>query len=126
MNTNALGGDVFALPIGEGTDATRQPIPIVQTPAREFGPDLSPDSRWIVYISERAADRSSTCSRSPPGAPYFALRTSHFELGLVSSDRRDFVEHLRSHLDCGVRVERDALCRRQVVDVPHSQIFARE
>ena len=48
----ALGGDVFALPIGEGTDATRHPIPIAQTPAREFGPDLSPDSRWIVYISD--------------------------------------------------------------------------
>jgi Tol biopolymer transport system component len=48
----AVGGDIFALPIGPGSDATRQPIPIVQTPAREFGPDLSPDSRWIVYISD--------------------------------------------------------------------------
>jgi Tol biopolymer transport system component len=48
----AQGGDIFALPIGPGSDATRQPIPIVQTPAREFGPDLSPDSRWIVYISD--------------------------------------------------------------------------
>jgi Tol biopolymer transport system component len=50
----AFGGDVFALPIGEGTDASRQPIPVVQTPAVEFGPDLSPDSRWIVYISNES------------------------------------------------------------------------
>jgi dipeptidyl aminopeptidase/acylaminoacyl peptidase len=48
----AAGGDVFALPIGPDSDSTRQPIPVVQTPAREFGPDLSPDSRWLVYISD--------------------------------------------------------------------------
>jgi serine/threonine protein kinase len=48
----ALAGDIFALPIGPGTDAKRAPIPLVQTPSREFGPDLSPDSRWLVYISD--------------------------------------------------------------------------
>ena len=49
----ALNADIFALPL-DGTAATRQPIPLVQTPAREFGPDLSPDSRWLVYISDES------------------------------------------------------------------------
>ena len=48
----ARGGDIFALPIGPGTGATRQPIAIVNTQAREFGPDLSPDSRWLAYIAD--------------------------------------------------------------------------
>ena len=46
----ARNADIFALPVGPGTDSTRQPIPLVQTPAREFGPDLSPDGRWLAYI----------------------------------------------------------------------------
>jgi Tol biopolymer transport system component len=50
----ALAGDIFALPIGDGTDSTREPITLVQTPAVEFGPDLSPDSRWLVYISNES------------------------------------------------------------------------
>jgi eukaryotic-like serine/threonine-protein kinase len=49
----ALNADIFALPL-DGTAATRKPIPLVQTPAREFGPDLSPDSRWLVYISDES------------------------------------------------------------------------
>lgn len=48
----ALGGDIFALPTGPGTDASRKLIPIVQSPAREFGPDLSPDGKWLAYISD--------------------------------------------------------------------------
>ncbi len=48
----ARGGDIFALPIGPKTDSTRQPIAIVNTPAREFGPDLSPDSRWLAYVAD--------------------------------------------------------------------------
>jgi hypothetical protein len=65
----AAGGDVFALPIGDGTDAaTRQPIPIAQTPAREFGPDLSPDSRWIVYISDESGRQELYVQPFAPGA----------------------------------------------------------
>jgi hypothetical protein len=71
----ALGGDVFALPIGEGTPATRQPIPVVQTPAVEFGPDLSPDSRWIAFISNETGRQElyvqpfAPAARSEGGTP---------------------------------------------------------
>ena len=44
----AYGGDVFALPVA---GANRKPIPIVVTPATEFGATVSPNRRWIAYIS---------------------------------------------------------------------------
>jgi len=46
--------DVFALPMGPGTSADRQPIPVIQTPASELGAYLSPDDRWIAYISDES------------------------------------------------------------------------
>jgi Tol biopolymer transport system component len=45
-------GDVFALPVAGGPE--RQPFPIVQTPANEFAGYLSPDSRWIAYLSNES------------------------------------------------------------------------
>ena len=49
------GGDVFALPVGPGSDSNRQPVPVVGTPATEFGASVSPDGRWIAYISNETA-----------------------------------------------------------------------
>jgi Tol biopolymer transport system component len=46
--------DIFALPVGPGTSADRQPIPVVQTPAGELGGYVSPDGRWIAYISDES------------------------------------------------------------------------
>ena len=48
------GGDVFALPVGPTSNANREPIPVVQTPANEFGAAVSPDSRWIAYVSNES------------------------------------------------------------------------
>jgi serine/threonine protein kinase len=47
----AYGGDVFALPVGPGTDAGRKPIPIAATMANEFGGVVSPNGRWVAYVS---------------------------------------------------------------------------
>jgi hypothetical protein len=63
----AIAGDIFALPI-EGTPDSRKPIPLVQTPAREFGPDLSPDSRWLVYISDESGRQELYVQPFLPGA----------------------------------------------------------
>jgi Tol biopolymer transport system component/predicted Ser/Thr protein kinase len=46
--------DIFALPIGPGTSADRQPIPVIQTPAGELGGYVSPDGRWIAYMSDES------------------------------------------------------------------------
>jgi hypothetical protein len=44
----ALGGDVFALPV---TGPERKPMPIAATMASEFGGVVSPNRRWIAYVS---------------------------------------------------------------------------
>jgi dipeptidyl aminopeptidase/acylaminoacyl peptidase len=43
--------DIWALPVGEDTTADRKPIPVVQTPADESGGFVSPDNKWLSYIS---------------------------------------------------------------------------
>jgi hypothetical protein len=48
------GGDVFALPVGPDSAASREPIPVVQSPATEFGASVSPDGRWIAYVSNES------------------------------------------------------------------------
>jgi Tol biopolymer transport system component len=46
--------DIFALPVGPGTSADRQAIPVIQTPASELGGYVSPDDRWIAYMSDES------------------------------------------------------------------------
>jgi hypothetical protein len=49
--TAAMAGDLYAIPIAGGT-----PRVLLSTPAYEGGADVSPDGRWIVYVSnERGA-----------------------------------------------------------------------
>jgi Tol biopolymer transport system component len=64
----AFNADIFALPIGPGTTASRQPIAILQTSAREFGPDLSPDGRWLAYISDETGRQELFVRPFEPGA----------------------------------------------------------
>jgi eukaryotic-like serine/threonine-protein kinase len=49
MNAKA-GWDIWAMPLG--TDA--KPVPIVQTDADERGARLSPDGRWLAYVSNNS------------------------------------------------------------------------
>jgi Tol biopolymer transport system component len=51
---NKTKTDVYALPMGPGTSSDRQPIPVIQTAAVELGAYLSPDDRWIAYISDES------------------------------------------------------------------------
>jgi hypothetical protein len=46
--------DIFALPVGPGTSADRQPIPVIHTPAGELGGYVSPDGRWVAYMSDES------------------------------------------------------------------------
>jgi len=50
----SLRGDIWAMPLAAGAAGDRKPFPIVDTPALEFGAYLSPDSRWIAYISNES------------------------------------------------------------------------
>jgi Tol biopolymer transport system component len=46
-----MGGDVQALPVDAGADGKRVPTPVIQSPAVERGAYVSPDNRWIAYMS---------------------------------------------------------------------------
>jgi hypothetical protein len=60
--------DVFALPMGPGTSADRQPIVVIQTPASELGAYLSPDNRWIAYLSDESGKQELYVQAFGPGA----------------------------------------------------------
>ena len=59
--------DIFALPVGPGTSADRQPIPVIQTPAAELGGYVSPDSKWIAYISDESGRQELYVQAFSPG-----------------------------------------------------------
>jgi serine/threonine-protein kinase len=46
-----MGGDVQALPVEPDAAGTRTPVPVIQSPAVERGAYVSPDNRWIAYMS---------------------------------------------------------------------------
>jgi len=46
--------DIWALPLTPDAAGNRKPFPVVNTPANENGAYLSPDSRWIAYISNES------------------------------------------------------------------------
>ena len=60
--------DVFALPMGPATSADRQPIAVIQTPASELGAYLSPDDRWIAYLSDESGKQELYVQAFSPGA----------------------------------------------------------
>jgi eukaryotic-like serine/threonine-protein kinase len=60
--------DVFALPVGPGTSADRQPIPVIQTPAGELGGYVSPDGKWIAYISDESGRQEIYVQAFSPGS----------------------------------------------------------
>ena len=47
-------------------DSARQPVPLLQNPANEVAPALSPDGRWLAYVSNESG-RAEVYVRSFPG-----------------------------------------------------------
>ena len=46
-----MGGDIYAMPVNADAAGNRTPIPVVQSPAGQLGAYVSPDNRWVAYIS---------------------------------------------------------------------------
>jgi eukaryotic-like serine/threonine-protein kinase len=59
------GGDVFALPV---TGPDRKPIPIAAAPASEFGGAVSPNRRWIAYVSNETKRQEVYVQPFMPGS----------------------------------------------------------
>ena len=64
----AYGGDVFALPVGTDSDENRQPIPLAATMASEFGGTVSPNGRWLAYVSNETKRQEVYVQPFHPGA----------------------------------------------------------
>ena len=54
--------------MGSGTSGERQPIPVIQTPAAELGGYVSPDGRWIAYLSDESGKQELYVQAFSPGA----------------------------------------------------------
>ena len=50
----SLNRDLWALPVGQGTGVDRKPIPLIQSPENKYGAYLSPDGRWVAYVSNES------------------------------------------------------------------------
>ena len=50
----SLNRDLWALPVGPGTGVDRKPIPLIQSPENKYGAYLSPDGRWVAYVSNES------------------------------------------------------------------------
>jgi len=46
-----IGADVYALPVEADAAGKRTPVPVIVSPAQERGAYVSPDNRWIAYMS---------------------------------------------------------------------------
>jgi Tol biopolymer transport system component len=46
-----MGGDVYAMPAQADASGNRTPVPVIQSPGNERGAYVSPDNRWIAYMS---------------------------------------------------------------------------
>jgi eukaryotic-like serine/threonine-protein kinase len=46
-----MGGDVQAVPVEADATGKRTPVPVIQSSAQERGAYVSPDNRWIAYLS---------------------------------------------------------------------------
>jgi eukaryotic-like serine/threonine-protein kinase len=49
-----LGADLWALPVGPGSGSDRKPIPLIQSPDTKTGAYVSPDGRWLAYLSRES------------------------------------------------------------------------
>ena len=50
-------GDLWALPAEPDSAGKRTPVAIVKSPANEFGAYVSPDNRWIAYITNETGQQ---------------------------------------------------------------------
>jgi len=63
----SVRGDIWALPVNADASGKRTPIPVVQSPAGEFAGYVSPDNRWIAYLSNETGRQEIFVQAFTPG-----------------------------------------------------------
>jgi len=64
--------DLWVLPM-EGAEADRKPIPFLQSEFNEVMGQLSPDSHWMAYTSDRSGRREVYVRPFPPGEGEYTI-----------------------------------------------------
>lgn len=67
------GSDVWVLPM---SGAGRKPFPLLQTPAIEQHPQISPDGKWFAYSSNETGSREIYVQSFPPGRGKWQISSS--------------------------------------------------
>lgn len=54
----------------------RTPIPVAELPSAEYGARISPDGRWIAYVSEETGRQEVYVAALPPGSGRWQVSAS--------------------------------------------------
>jgi Tol biopolymer transport system component len=60
--------DIWAAPVTEGTVEDRKPVPLVQSEGEQLGAYVSPDMRWVAYMSNESGRQDLFVQPFSPGA----------------------------------------------------------
>ncbi|HLG59912.1 MAG TPA: protein kinase [Vicinamibacterales bacterium] len=64
----AYGSDIWALTVAEGTPETRKPVRLVQGDRNQLGAYVSPDQRWVAYMSNESGRQDLYVQPFAPGS----------------------------------------------------------
>jgi dipeptidyl aminopeptidase/acylaminoacyl peptidase len=118
--------DIWILPM----EGDRTPKPYLRTPFNEYAASISPDGRWLAYISDESGGPEVYVDSFPTPrnkyrvtdrgalAPYWSR--SGKELAIVSADARSV---LVSNVTTGAEFHADP--PRQMIALPKGTVFAR-
>ena len=82
-----VGHDIWALPwTGDG-----DPWPFLATPAEEYQPAISPDGRWLAYVSNESGQPEVYLTDFPEGATRHLVSVGGGSSPLWTSDGREIV-----------------------------------
>jgi Tol biopolymer transport system component len=65
----ADGGDIWALPVSGVPPEKREPVRVIQGERGQLGAYVSPDQRWIAYISNESGQQELYVQPFAPGTP---------------------------------------------------------
>jgi Tol biopolymer transport system component len=80
--------DLWVLPT-EGSAADRKPIPFLRTEANEIFGQLSPDSHWMAFTSDRSGKREVYVRPFPPGDGEWTISLAGGEMPRWSGDGKE-------------------------------------
>ena len=75
--------DIWALPL----DGDRRPFPVVQTPAIDTNPALSPDGRWVAYESSQSGRPEVLVTHFPRSGPPVDAKSPWWQVSTQGGSR---------------------------------------